>query len=161
LCNNPTAILSEIDTWVVINNHCMMTISPDRSKVITEIIRSACPRTMVELGGYVGYSAILFGDEVRKAGGERYVSFEVNTEYAAIARSLVEFAGLGGFVELRMGLCSEGLEEFAGQERGKGQEGVMFDVLFLDHAEELYLPDLRICEKLGLVRRGSVIIADN
>ncbi|KAL2788760.1 S-adenosyl-L-methionine-dependent methyltransferase [Aspergillus keveii] len=162
LRNNPTAIIHEIDTWAAKNNHCMMTIGPDRSKVITEIIRSTRPRTMAELGGYVGYSAILFGHEVRKAGGERYDSFEYNAEYAAIARSLVRFAGLGEFVEIRVGSCSDTLEEFAAQERGKGQkEDARFNVLFVDHAEELYLSDLRICEKLGLVRRGSVVVADN
>jgi catechol O-methyltransferase len=118
---------------------------------------------MAELGGYVGYSAILFGDEVRKAGGGRYVSFEYDSDYAGIARSLVQFAGLGEFVEIREGLCSVSLEKYASQERGKGQEedGVRFDVLFVDHAEELYLSDLTICEQLGLVRRGSVVIADN
>jgi catechol O-methyltransferase len=99
----------------------MMAIGPDRSKVITEIIRSTRPRTMAEFGGYVGYSAILFGDEARKAGGERYVSFEYNSDYATIERSLVEYAGLGEFVEIREGLCSEGLEKFAAQERGKGR----------------------------------------
>lgn len=116
---------------------------------------------MAELGGYVGYSAILFGDKVRKSGGERYISFEYNTEYAGIARSLVQFAGLGEFVGIRVGACSEGLEKFAAEERSKDEEGARIDVLFVDHAEELYLPDLRICEKLGLVRRGSVVVADN
>ncbi|KAJ0418810.1 catechol o-methyltransferase-like protein [Aspergillus carlsbadensis] len=162
LRNNPPAILSEIDTWAAKNNHCMMTIGPSRSKLITDLIRATRPRTMAELGGYVGYSAILFGDEVRKVGGVRYFSFEYNAEYAGIARALVEFAGLGGFVEVREGLCSVGLEGFAAEERGRhGDQEVRFDVLFVDHAEELYLSDLQICERLGLVRRGSVVVADN
>ncbi|KAL3491012.1 S-adenosyl-L-methionine-dependent methyltransferase [Aspergillus germanicus] len=162
LKNKATAILAEIDTWATANNHCMMTIGPDRSNVITEIIRSTRPRTMAEFGGYVGYSAILFGDEVRKAGGERYVSFEADTEYASIARSLVQFAGLGEFVEIRVGSCSDTLGEFVMEGTRDGEEvDVSFDVLFVDHAEELYLSDLRICERLGLVRRGSVVVADN
>ncbi|KAL4924429.1 uncharacterized protein BDV17DRAFT_211294 [Aspergillus undulatus] len=39
--------------------------------------------------------------------------------------------------------------------------GVSFDVLFVDHVEELYLADLKLREKLGLVRSGSVVVADN
>ena len=35
------------------------------------------------------------------------------------------------------------------------------DVLFLDHWEKFYVPDLRLCEELGLLKKGSVIVADN
>ncbi|GLA53755.1 hypothetical protein AnigIFM63604_011057 [Aspergillus niger] len=73
---------------------------------------------MAEIGGYIGYSAILFGHEVRKAGGTRYISFELNDEYASIAKSLVEFAGLGNFVEILRGPSSQslwrGAKEYAG-----------------------------------------------
>jgi len=140
-----------------------MTIGPDRSDGIKEIIRATRPNIMSELGGYVGYSAILFGNEVREAGGTRYISLGYNEEYAGIARSLVDFAGLGDFLEIRMGLCSASLERFVVEERrDQGErEKVKFDVLFVDHAEDLYLPDLKICEKLHLVSHGSVVIADN
>ncbi|KAL4755563.1 O-methyltransferase, partial [Aspergillus foveolatus] len=161
LKNNPTALLSEIDTWAAQNNHCMMTIGPDRSRAISEAIGTTRPRIMAELGGYIGYSAILFGDKARKCGGARYVSFEGNAEYAKIARSLVEFSGLGEFVEIREGLCSESLGAFAAEEAVRCEEGALFDVLFVDHAEELYLSDLRTCERLRLVRGGSLVVADN
>ena len=35
------------------------------------------------------------------------------------------------------------------------------DVLFVDHAKERYLPDLRLIEEAGLLRDGSVVCADN
>lgn len=138
----------------------MMTIGPDRSKVIIEVIRSARPQTMAELGGYIGYSAILFGYEVRKAGGARYISFEYNAEYARIAKSFVQLAGLSDFVDIREGLCSESLERFAAETEDR-DEGLRFDVLFVDHAEDLYLPDLQTCERLRLVQGGSLVVADN
>ena len=158
LKGQPMAILSEIDAWAAANGHCMMTIGPDRSTSIIEIIRSTHPKIMAEIGGYIGYSAILFGHEVRKAGGTRYISFELNDEYASIAKSLVEFAGLGNFVEILRGPSSQSLCRFHEEDRNKG---LRFDVLFVDHAEELYLADLKVCEKLGLVGCGSVIVADN
>jgi catechol O-methyltransferase len=35
------------------------------------------------------------------------------------------------------------------------------DLLFLDHYKPAYLPDLKLCERLGLVTPGSVLAADN
>lgn len=34
-------------------------------------------------------------------------------------------------------------------------------MLFLDHWEKFYVPDLRLCEELSLLKPGSVIVADN
>jgi len=33
--------------------------------------------------------------------------------------------------------------------------------MFLDHLKPLYMPDLKLCESLGLVREGTVLAADN
>jgi len=41
---------------------------------ITDIIAERKPSVMIELGGYVGYSAILFGEEIKKKGGKQYLS---------------------------------------------------------------------------------------
>jgi catechol O-methyltransferase len=35
------------------------------------------------------------------------------------------------------------------------------DMLFIDHYKPAYTFDLKLCESLGLVREGSMIIADN
>lgn len=134
----------------------MMTIGLDRSQPILEEIRSARPKVMGELGGYIGYSAILFGNEVRNAGGRKYISFEYNPEYASVAKWIVELAGLGGFVQIIVGKSADGLVQLAG-----ASEKVVFDILFIDHWEQVYLSDLRICEDHGLVKRGSVVVADN
>ena len=34
-------------------------------------------------------------------------------------------------------------------------------MLFIDHFEQYYLPDLRISESLGLVQPGTIVVADN
>ena len=59
-------------------------------KIVGDLIRNEKPQVMVELGGYVGYSAVLFGDCVRSVGGRRYYSLERNPEFAAVIMSLVE-----------------------------------------------------------------------
>lgn len=114
-------------------------------------------RRQVELGGYVGYSAMLFGAALRAAGGRRYVSLERNPEFAAVAASLVGLAGLGAVVDFVFGPSAASLRRLAADGRLAG--GI--DVLFLDHHRPAYLPDLRLCERLGLLRPGSVVVADN
>ncbi|RAL10957.1 O-methyltransferase, partial [Aspergillus homomorphus CBS 101889] len=153
LQNQPASILAEIDQWAADNNRCMMTIGPERSAPIVDLIRTTKPQTMTELGGYIGYSAIKFGEEVRRAGGTRYCSLEYNPEYAAIARSLVEFAGLGDFVTILVGDARDSLAQLAGK--------ATLDLLFLDHSGRLYLQDLLTVERLGLLVRGAHVVADN
>jgi catechol O-methyltransferase len=33
--------------------------------------------------------------------------------------------------------------------------------MFLDHLKPMYTPDLKLCEYLGLVKVGTVLVADN
>ncbi|KAJ1713091.1 hypothetical protein NYO67_4722 [Aspergillus flavus] len=153
------AILAEIDTWAAANNHCMMTIGPDRSRPILELMQTSQPQIMAELGGYIGYSAILFGDELRRAGGRRYYSLEASAEYAAVARSLVDLAGLGEFVEILVGEAADSLVELVGRPEHKKPGPI--DLLFLDHDGCLYPPDFLTVERLGLLAVGSTVMADN
>jgi len=48
-------------------------------------------RLQVELGGYVGYSTLLFADAVRSSGGSHYYSLERNPEFAAVITSLLSY----------------------------------------------------------------------
>ena len=120
-----------------------------------DLINSTRPSTMAELGGYIGYSAIKFGNEMRRLGGTRYLSLESSAEYASVANALIEFAGLGDFVQVIVGPASESLGKVA-EELQTG-----FDVLFIDHYERFYLSDLKSAEGLGLLNTGAFVVADN
>ena len=109
---------------------------------------------MAELGGYIGYSAIKFGSEMRKAGGTKYYSLENDAHYAAMAETLIDFAGLKDFVQILVGPSSNSLVKLA-------SIGVKLDVLFIDHLEEFYLKDLQLSEEHELLSVGSFIVADN
>ncbi|KAI1622619.1 hypothetical protein EDD37DRAFT_481964 [Exophiala viscosa] len=112
---------------------------------------------MVELGGYVGYSAIRFGDALRRAGGKQYLSLEINSDYAAVAGKLVELAGLGDIVRIIVAPAHLTLVRLV---HDKIIDHV--ELLFLDHFKDRYLPDLWLVERLGLLKRGvSTIVADN
>ena len=108
------------------------------------------------MGGYVGYSAILFGNALRKAGGSKYLTLERNPEFAAVILSLVNLAGLSDVVQVIVGPSDTSLKRLHSQ-----QLLSQIDLLFLDHYKPAYLPDLKLCEQLGLVRPGTILAADN
>jgi catechol O-methyltransferase len=104
----------------------------------------------------VGYSCILFGDAVRKAGGQRYFSLERNPEFAAVISSLVDLAGLSDVVKVIVGSSDESIARLH-------SAGALnhIDLMFLDHYKPAYTTDLKLCEELKLVTPGSVLAADN
>ncbi|KAB8208987.1 S-adenosyl-L-methionine-dependent methyltransferase [Aspergillus parasiticus] len=63
--------------------HYMMTVGAPKGKMVTDLIDEIKPKTMIELGCYMGYSATLFGDAlaglrdfVRVIVGRRDVSLD-------------------------------------------------------------------------------------
>ena len=132
-----------------------MNVGQDKGKIVTELIRSTKPRIMVELGGYCGYSTILFGASAREAGGERYYSLERNPSFARNIKTLVNLAGLSDFVEVLIGPSDEGIKTL----HSRGVRTI--DMMFLDHYKPAYTSDLKLCEHLGLIKKGTVLAADN
>ncbi|KAM3515790.1 hypothetical protein MY11210_000561 [Beauveria gryllotalpidicola] len=155
LRGSPQKVLAAIDEFGRQEKY-LMNVGEDKGAIVTKVIRETRPKVMVELGGYVGYSAILFGSAARAAGAQAYICLERSAEFAAVARALIALAGLGSFVDIVVGPSSDSL-------RALHAEGRLsrIDVLFLDHYKPAYLPDLQLCEQLGLVARGAVIVADN
>lgn len=133
-----------------------MTIGPECGRVVSNLIATSKPMTMMELGCYIGYSAIKFGSDVQRSGGLRYYSLESNPDYAAIARILVELAGLQDFIQIIVGPSTDSLAQLA-----RMNPDLRIDFLFVDHAEELYLTDLQLAERLSLLQFRSYVVADN
>ncbi|KAL4957484.1 S-adenosyl-L-methionine-dependent methyltransferase [Aspergillus filifer] len=152
---NPQAVLNLIDEFS--QTYHFMTVGPSKGPIVTELIEKNKPSTMIELGCYVGYSAILYGDAVRRNGGKKYFSLELNPEWAAIANMLIELAGLRDFVRVLVGRSDVLLNQLF--ESGEVQH---IELLFIDHYKPAYTLDLKLCEQLGKIIPGvSVIAADN
>jgi catechol O-methyltransferase len=115
---------------------------------------------IVELGGYLGYSAILFADVLRNIfpeGDDFHVwSMEFEPRFAAIAEKLIEIAGLSKHVSVVVGPADESLQRLLAS-----RELTNIDLLFLDHVEKLYKQDFVLCRSLGLLKQGSLAVADN
>lgn len=119
------------------------------------------PKIFLEFGSYVGYSAVGLGAAWRDLNpGQKvsYFTFEKNPLMAAVTSSFVELAGLKDVVHVHVGPASESIKRLVAE--GKLEKGSV-DCILLDHWKELYLPDLQLCEELSLLRKGSVILADN
>ncbi|KAJ5490706.1 hypothetical protein N7539_002273 [Penicillium diatomitis] len=152
---SPAKVLAAIDEFGRTKKY-LMNVGEDKGRIVCDLIKETKPKTMVELGGYVGYSCILFGDMLAKVGGQRYFSLEMNPEFAAVIMSLVHLAGLSHVVEVVVGPSDASLARL----HAEGQLKVI-DLLFLDHYKPAYTTDLKLCEELKLVRPGSVLAADN
>lgn len=133
-----------------------MNVGDDKGRIVVDIIQERRPKTMLELGGYCGYSTILFGDALRASGGNKYYSLERNERFAHNIEVLIEFAGLSDTVEVIVGPSNDGIKQL--HDTGKVKH---IDMMFLDHYKPAYTTDLKLCESLGLISKGTVLAADN
>ena len=152
---SPDKVLRAIDEYGR-SKKFLMNVGDDKGKIVADLIAEVKPEVMVELGGYIGYSALLFGDAVRRAGGKRYYSLERNPEFAAVIMCLVELAGLSDVIKVVVGSSDESIQRLYDS---KTIEHI--DLMFLDHYKPAYTSDLKLCEHLGLIGPGSVLAADN
>lgn len=152
---SPSRVLQAIDEYGRTKKY-LMNVGDDKGRIVADLIGTVKPQVMVELGGYVGYSALLFGDALRKAGGKRYFSLERNPEFAAVIMSLVDLAGLGDVVKVVVGSSADSIQRL---HTAGALEHI--DLMFLDHYKPAYTTDLQLCEHLKLVTPGTVLVADN
>lgn len=153
---NTEKILAAIDEYGHTRDF-LMNVGMEKGRIVAEeLIPKYKPDLMVELGGYVGYSTLLFGAALKEAGGRKYLSFEVSPRFAAISAALIQLAELDDIVEIHVGPCRDSLQKL----RQSHAVGVV-DMFFIDHAKVEYVNDLKLCEELGLVGPGTTVIADN
>ncbi|KAI9693877.1 MAG: hypothetical protein M1822_003148 [Bathelium mastoideum] len=152
---SPKRLLAAIDEYARTKNY-LMNVGEDKGRIVTNLIEEVKPKTMVECGGYIGYSCILFGDAVKRSGGQRYYSLERHPAFGAIIMSLVDLAGLSDVVKVITGSSDASIRRLHGNGDLKH-----IDLMFLDHYKPAYTTDLKLCEELRLITPGSVLAADN
>jgi predicted O-methyltransferase YrrM len=122
-------------------------IGPKRGRILDEIIEEYKPRTVLEVGTLVGYSAIRMG--MRMAKGGKITCVELRDDRARAARTNFERAGLSDRIDVIVGDAAKVLPTLRGS----------LDMVFLDAVKEDYINYLKSVEKL--LHRGSVVVADN
>ncbi|KAI0479345.1 catechol O-methyltransferase [Xylariaceae sp. FL0804] len=162
----PQRVLDAIDDFGRTRKY-LMNVGEHKATTVVDLIRQQRPRTMVELGGYVGYSAIAFAAALRDAHGDgdrdggRYFSLEKSPEFGAVITMLADLAGLRDVVTVVVGASADSLRRLHAEGALGAGERPRIDLLFLDHYKPAYTTDLKLCEELGLVGPGSVYAADN
>jgi predicted O-methyltransferase YrrM len=126
-------------------------VSPPQGKLLQLLVRLIGAERILEFGTLGGYSAILMARSLPEDG--RLISLEANAEYAEVARTSIEKAGVGEKVEIRVGPALEALPAL--EEEGAG----LFDLAFID-ADKVNTPNY-FAWALDRTRPGGLIVADN
>jgi len=133
----------------------MVHVGDAKGLILDKAILHYQPNVVLELGSYCGYSAVRIARLLPPGG--KLISVEINPLHAAIATKVVEWAGLADKVRIVIGSAETVLSD---------KPNIRFaiesiDLVFIDHSVSSYLSDLKIIEKTGLLKDGSVIVADN
>lgn len=170
--NNPEATLRQIDGYAT-TKHWLMCIGPEKGGILEREalapMAAAAATTddalvLVELGSYLGYSAVLMASSLLRLGVARdrvqIVSIEGDPLCVQWTRRLVDFCGLSDLVTVlpstagHAAALARHLTEASPQRR-------TVDLLLIDHDKALYRRDLAAFEAAGLLHPGSVVCADN
>ena len=146
---DPEDVLRTIDRFAR-EERWLMNIEPDKGPLLQELAgRLPSGARIAEFGAYCGYSSIMlahtFGPEAR------ITSVEIDEDAVKSSRANVEVAGLSERIQFVHGPSTKMIDTLEGP----------FDLVFLDHWKDLYQKDLERIEARGLLRPGSLVVADN
>lgn len=114
---------------------------------IENILEERKPKSILEVGTAVGYSALCFSRHL--ADGGKIVTMELNEEMVRIARENIKDNGMEDVIHVVHGDAYEHMKTLDEK----------FDVVFIDAAKGQYMKYLD--EAMRLTKSGSIIIADN
>jgi predicted O-methyltransferase YrrM len=152
--------------------HCcrQYKIGPEKGQLFENVLQQQKPTWALEVGTFLGYSAIRTARNLQPGG--QLLCIEANPQNAAVARQVVQYAGLQQHVQILDGVSGQvipklpamlaalqSLQGSSSSAQRQQQQG--FDFVFLDHCKECYLPDLQSLEQLGLIQQGTAVMADN
>jgi predicted O-methyltransferase YrrM len=126
-------------------------VAENQGKFLHLLAKIRGARRILEIGTLGGYSTIWLARALPPGG--TLITLEADKDYAAVARTNIDRAGLSGVVSVRVGLAADSLRHML----AAGEEP--FDLIFIDADKPSYPNYLRLC--LQLAHAGTVIIADN
>ncbi|XP_072455886.1 catechol O-methyltransferase isoform X2 [Notamacropus eugenii] len=150
---NAQSVVEAIDKYCY-EKEWAMNVGDVKGLIMDKIIEETKPKILLELGTYCGYSAVRMA-RLLPPGGHLF-SIEFNESFAAIAQQVIQMAGLQDKVTILKGPSQEIIPQLK-----KKYEINTVDMVFLDHWKERYVPDTKLLEDSGVLRKGSVLLADN
>jgi catechol O-methyltransferase len=137
----------------------LINVGDEKGAILDGVIERVQPRLVLELGAYVGYSALRIARKLPEGG--RLYSVELVPANAEIARGIIAHADVADRVTFVVGSLGDGGRTLAHLANECGFRAGSLDVVFVDHAKEAYLPDLQRILEAGWLHPGSVVVADN
>ena len=137
----------------------LINVGDKKGAILDAALKRGQPKTILELGTYVGYSAIRMARELPNDG--RVFSVEFNESNAAIARRIIDHAGLSDRIQVVVGTLGDGGRTLDYLESVGGLSAGTLDFVFIDHSKDAYLSDLLLILEKGWLHLGSIVVADN
>ena len=171
---NASSVLGAMDYTA--ETSWMMNMGAEKGAILEGLLDERSPPCVLEIGSFCGYSSIRIAREMgrqmdagRLPKTAEFVTIEKDPETARVALACLSRAGIQvegqppppvpapgqhPKMTLIVGVSDEVLPKLARQRRS-------FDFVLMDHWKELYGPDIQRLGKLGLVARGTAVLADN
>ena len=145
------SVLKAMDNYAT-DVQYMMNIGPKNAIILeNEIIKKRMESSKIrilELGTYCGYSTLCI---LKHLQNDIFYSIDMSKPAIDITNKVLEYVHKRDAVRLIRGAAEDVLEAFIEP----------FDIIFIDHHKDKYLSDMLILERLGLIKTGTTIVADN
>jgi catechol O-methyltransferase len=148
----------------------LMNIGDRKGKILDQAIQTRQPKTVLELGKicliinnnpvcfllgtFLGYSSLRIVAQL--ATDALFITIEADTQSADIARSIHEYAGVTDRIKIINDYTENVIPHL-----NKTFNIDSFDLIFIDHFKDIYLRDFKMLEDVGLIKSGTMIVADN
>ncbi|CAF4012932.1 unnamed protein product, partial [Adineta steineri] len=132
----------------------LMNIGDTKGKILDAALQSRQPKTVLELGTFLGYSSLRMASQLPE--NTLIVTIELNSDSAATARRIHEHAGVANRIQIVVDQTNRAIPRLSKQFNVDS-----FDFIFIDHHKEAYLNDFKLLENVGLIKCGTMIVADN
>jgi len=152
-----------VDAIRVIDQFCydqsfMMNVGDEKGAILDAEVKRASPKRILELGTYCGYSALRLAVTAPSA---RVWSIEFNPANAEIARRIHAHAGVSDRITVVVGTLGDGGKTLRALREQHGFSAGSVDFVFVDHAKDAYLPDLKRILDEAWLKPGAIVVADN
>ncbi len=140
------------------NESFLINVGDEKGLILDEAVKRAIPSRILELGTYCGYSSLRMAIAAPEA---HIYSIEFNADNAEIARRIHRHAGIGDRITVIVGTLGDGGKTVDALKTEHGFSDASVDLVFLDHAKEAYLSDIKLIVETGWLRNGALAVADN
>lgn len=126
----------------------LLPVGKEVGQFLYSLAKASEAKTILEIGTSYGYSTVWLA-AAAKANKGKVITLEIDEEKAAYAKKQIEKAGLGDFVDFRIGDAVESIRT--------ASEG--FDFVLLDIWKALYIPCFELV--FPKLKQDAYVVADN